>query len=1337
MFKLFTRALLVSASLVFIIPFYSQNWHQNQKVLPPIDPTSPIGGQSDRVGWAVASDGDVMVAGAPDSDVKGSSSGAAFVYERVAGEWQYVAQLSPDDGAIGDNFGWSLDVSGTRIAVGAPGDSPGATSSGSVYVFDKIGSDWLQTGYLAPADPSSFDQFGYSVSVDGDRVLASSFEDDDNGFSSGSAYIFKNTGGVWSQEAKLIASDGAANDYFGISVSLDDSVAVCGAYLHNAAGTDRGAAYVYYRNNGLWSQNQKLTAPDAANSDQFGVSVAVSGSRIAIGANYEDDGGTNAGAVYTFSRPASVWTFSQKLLASDAAASDFFGHSLSLDGADLVIGAYGNDDLGSASGSAYVYTFSTSWALQQKVLPPDGATLDYFGFAVGVSGNEIIIGARGDDDSGNDSGSIYIFSRSSNIWSFNFKGTANDMIDDPSLDLFGSHVALDGFNAIVGSYGDDDYGVASGSVRFYRFDGNTWVDEGKFYSSDIAQEDFFGFRVAISGNTALVSSYGDDDLGIFSGSVYVFERTGGVWTQNQKLLPSDGAPFDDFGYSLSIDGNFAVISSYLDDDFGNFSGSAYVFQKVAGTWVQTQKLLPSVGAANQQFGFDVDISGAQIVIGARNDGTSVTNGGAAYIYEYNGASWTQAAKIKPSDNTANKVFGSSVSISNGIVIVGAIGDNTGELNSGAAYVFEKVSGNWSQLAKLKPDTIIANEYFGYSVDNNGKKLLIGAYRGKNEINVAAGSAFLFNGASGAYVQEQKLTAADGLLSDYFGIHVALDGKNALIGAQFNDQNGENAGAAYFFADCADLDNNGICDFAESSITNNECENATNLTPSVFGQTTWYEQSLFGATESAVGCVGVSDDDVWFKFTAQSANDVIIAQDPDEMYDVVVQVFETCASTSLDCFDNYGAGAIERAMPGDLVPGQEYYYRIYDAGIASDPSTRVRTQVKTFEDAKLRTPAVGVFGYGFKFQEQGGGLSYTVQHPYINGFYLQLNNVPGLEYGKTYEVSVQHLVAVPANGIVANYWSDFGTICTISMEDEIPLTQIRPQFCTGAADFYLADQLLSTINLGADKYRFTFTGVGGTDFGNVHIKESTNYAVFLHTVGTPNTGLKYGNTYDVTVQTRVEGIWSDAGPVCTINMSVQPPDTEVKPQYCNGTYLFPQSNFILAQLIHGASQYEWRFTPSLGGSSLTQMTNGVSFAFHMTSLPFVSGTTYNVQVRVLAGGIWGDYGSSCPLTIQANPIFPSPQDGYALKTISDDKVKVYPNPFSASEIILDFLQGGSDAVHVNLRDMTGRILFSGTYSAKGEGSLSQKLFLPQDMASGQYLLILSATEFYHSLIVIKE
>lgn len=1336
-----------------LLSLEAQEWLEVQKVLPPNDASSPIGGQSDRLGWSVAVDGAVLVAGAPESDVNGSGSGAAFVYEKIGGEWTYITQLEASDGESEDDFGWSLDVSGNRIAIGAPGATIGSfNASGAIYIFDRLGGAWTETAILYSDTPSSSDRFGYSVSLDGDRVLVGCFEDDDLGNGSGSALIFERTAGTWNQIAKVLASDGSSGDNFGISVALEDTVAVCGAYLQEAGGTGRGAVYVYHRNNGLWTEVQKLIASDGDNGDRFGISVSTSNGRIAAGAIQDDDGGTNAGAAYLFELAGGTWNFDSKIVVSDASANDLFGHSVSLSGNDLAIGSYQDDPMGTSSGSVYLYTNAGSWSLQQKITAADGAAQDFFGYAVSISGDDIVTGARGDDESGNDSGSLYAYDRTGAVWSFSLKGVANDMIDDPSLDQFGSAVAISGDYALVGSYLDDDLGIASGSIRFYRFQGMEWIDEGKFYSSDIAQEDFFGFRVAISGTTALVSAYGDDDVGSFSGSVYVFERIGGQWIEVQKLLASDGAAFDNFGFSLAIDGDKAVIGAHLDDDFGGFSGAVYLFEKAGGIWMETQKLLPNNGAANDQFGFSVDIQGSQIVIGARNESSTSQFGGAAYIFEDVGGSWSQTAILKPNDQSVNKFFGSAVSVSQGTVLVGAFGDNAIELSSGAAYVFEKVAGIWTQRVKVKSNSPVANEYFGSALDNQGKLLAIGAYRSRNLNNVASGAVFVIDGASGSWIQTNKLEDADGQLSDYYGIDLRLSDSRLLIGAQFDDDNGLNSGSAFFFAQCEDEDNSGECDFTQLSFSNDECAYAVDLIPSEWGIPTWYDQTIFGATESLLGCSGSADDDVWFSFIAKSPDDVVIATDPLGIFNPVIEIFEECGGLSMGCFDNYGPGAIERAS-APFVTGEQYFFRVYSSDAVNDPDRAIRVQVKTFDEAKLTTqycgianvelwqsvysergsdpelyenPVVSVSGYRFRFQEQGGGLDVVVTRAVSNGFYLQLTNVPGLEYGKTYEVSVSHRVSLNVNGTVIPTWSPFGPPCEVQMAEEVPLTNVRPQYCDGSVDFLLEDQLLATVVAGYDRYRFRFEGIGGPGDGQVLIKESSNYAVFLHTVGSGGSGLLYGSTYAVTVQASVQGIWSESGSTCFINMATQPESTMIRPEYCNGAYLFPNSNFLLAETVLGAVQYEWMFSPLAGGISLTFNTNALSFVFGQANQGLALGVTYEVFVRAFAGGTWGDFSASCPITIQGNPVQPDDDSGMAQKSIKvfGPELIIYPNPIEGGSLNLSITeQLKGDILDIEAFDLQGRRVYFESYPVEST-FIEQRIHLGSQWPDGIYLLKVS-------------
>ncbi|MGX9725867.1 MAG: thrombospondin type 3 repeat-containing protein [Candidatus Electronema sp. VV] len=373
------------------------------------------GAADDRFGLSVAVDGDTAVIGAIYDDDKGSNSGSAYVFVRTAdGTWSQKAKLIAEDGAAGDYFGSSVSVSGDTAVIGAARDDDKGDDSGSAYVFVRAADGaWNQQAKLTAADGAASDSFGISVSVSGGTAVIGAFYDDDKGDDSGSAYVFvRAVDGAWSQQAKLTAADGAAAGYFGMSVSVSDGTAVIGAIGDNNAA---GSAYVFVRAaNGTWTQQANVTAADGAAGDGFGYSVSVSGGTAVIGAFYDDDKGTDSGSAYVFVRAADgAWNQQAKLTAADGAASDSFGISVSVSGGTAVIGAYGDDDNGDMSGSAYVFVRvadGSAWSQQAKLSANDGAAGDGFGYSVSVSDGTAVIGAWQDDDKGTDSGLAYVFS---------------------------------------------------------------------------------------------------------------------------------------------------------------------------------------------------------------------------------------------------------------------------------------------------------------------------------------------------------------------------------------------------------------------------------------------------------------------------------------------------------------------------------------------------------------------------------------------------------------------------------------------------------------------------------------------------------------------------------------------------------------------------------------------------------------------------------------------------------------------------------------------------------------------------------------------------------------
>jgi len=381
-----------------------------------------------------------------------------------------ITKLFSSDGNAFDQFGIRLAVNANTLVVGADLHDDNVQDSGSVYIFtaDSAGN-WSEQAKINASDPEQNDRFGWWLDVESDTALATALFDDNNGIDSGSAYIFtRDTGGVWSEQAKLLADDGATQDIFGISGALDGDLAVVGAYWNDVVGSNSGAAYVYSRDlNGNWAQEAKLMPQDAEPNAWFGQTVAIQGNTVVICAT--QDNGT--GAAYVFERDlANNWTQTVKLVANDATSSDFFGRSVTIDQQTVIVGAEADDDNGSESGSAYVFTkdMTGSWSQQAKLRASDGAAGDTFGFSVDLDGNMAIVGARDVDGIGIDSGAAYLYERDPNgSWSQLSKIIASD---EAAGDVFGYSVSLDGNTLTISAPGDDDQGTGSGSVYVYRLD---------------------------------------------------------------------------------------------------------------------------------------------------------------------------------------------------------------------------------------------------------------------------------------------------------------------------------------------------------------------------------------------------------------------------------------------------------------------------------------------------------------------------------------------------------------------------------------------------------------------------------------------------------------------------------------------------------------------------------------------------------------------------------------------------------------------------------------------------------------------------------------------------
>ena len=406
----------------------------------------PAGSSNDLFGAAVAVDGDVAIVGVPLDNVDGNGvKGSAIVYRRTGLGWLYEATLTADDGAHNDRFGLSVSISGDTALVGASQHDVGTESNqGSAYVFTRSGGAWVQQAHLLAADGARSDAFGYAVSVSGDTAVVTSINDDIWTANQGSAYVFTRSAGVWTQQAKLVATDGAETDSLGYSVSVSGDTAVVGVPLRDVgASLAQGAAYVFVRTGATWHQEAHLSAADGAQSDWFGYSVSLSGNTIVIGAPYHHvGGGVQAGSAYVYTRSGTTWSEQGQLVAGDGTGGDLLGYSVSVSGDTAVVGAPSTSVDGFPDqGAAYLFARSgQSWSQQAKLLDPGAPHDDEFGNSVVVNGDVVVIGSERDSNApGNIQGSAWVFNLGDgcDLTDFNGDGLYPDTADiDDFLSVF-------------------------------------------------------------------------------------------------------------------------------------------------------------------------------------------------------------------------------------------------------------------------------------------------------------------------------------------------------------------------------------------------------------------------------------------------------------------------------------------------------------------------------------------------------------------------------------------------------------------------------------------------------------------------------------------------------------------------------------------------------------------------------------------------------------------------------------------------------------------------------------------------------------------------------------
>ena len=670
--------------------------------LIPTDVTEP-----NKFGVSVAISGDIIVVGADLDSDKAYQSGSIYVYEKNAfGSFVQTAKLTASDGDIKDYFGYSVDIYGDTIVVGARGHG------GQAYVFEKnaLGT-FEEVSKLTPADIESNYYFGATVAIDGDHIVVGDHFDDERGLYSGAAYVFKkNVTGNFVQLAKLTASDEERDDWFGESVDINGKQIVIGAVHNRDSGIQSGSAYVFQNVLVQDVVENQTTVFNVTALDEDGDTISYNlqphddTSHFSIGLetgvlqfmhapNFENPTDVNTDNMYETLISISDYGESDYLRAYIRVNNQFYEgtppdalsfletqlimepniNSVAIEDDTMVVGVpYGN--------KAYVYTYNNTSNMFEKkaeLISPDYLSYKTFGSSVSISGNTIAIGApKYSTYSLLQTGAVYTFEKPSTGWSGTVQGKKIVASDRAEFDLFGTSLALDNSVIIVGAHGKDRL-PADNAGAAYVFEKNTlgdFVETAKLYAEKRSPNDRFGMSVDIDGNTIVVGADGTDTMLQGTGVVYLFEKPIHGWSNtaySAKLTASDASTFDFFGKSVAISGNTVVASADRHDSNGlTDNGAIYLFEKSLTGWRdmnQTAKLTSMDANDLDHLGRQVDISGNIVVTGAHYDDNSKgTNAGALYLYEKPASGWkdmTESMKFTASNGANNDSFGYSVSIS--------------------------------------------------------------------------------------------------------------------------------------------------------------------------------------------------------------------------------------------------------------------------------------------------------------------------------------------------------------------------------------------------------------------------------------------------------------------------------------------------------------------------------------------------------------------------------------------------------------------------------------------------------------------------------------------------
>ncbi len=644
------------------------------------------------------------------------------------------------DGSIADRFGRALDAAGDILVIGAP-EKPipalnvlAGHNNGVVYVYRRVAGVWQFEARINSVITLDSANFGAAVATDGTRIVVGApgtkVETSPGNFvfSVGAAYVFVQVNNVWTQEAALTSDLDLSSAQFGFSVDIESDQIIVGEPFREQNGAlNVGNAMIYERTGSAWNLQHRLIGSGAAEC-QIGFSVSLITNFALAGAP-----GCATATVLIAKKTGLSWQ-NEAVLTSTLVQSDArFGEALVIDGNTIAVGAPKQNVNGVVDeGAVVIYQNQLGVLTEQQILSGSNHIANNrFGAALDLQATRLLVGAP---DANFFEGIGFVFDQVSN--SFNETSSLN-FSDGGFADQVGIEVALVDQDAFLGSDLDDvNPNRAQGSVKHFRLNNLAWSLIGQINRADGAANEQFGFSLDLDQDYAIVGSAFDDwklndadlDDADDRGSASIFRRDSNGWIRETILRANDGLPEDRFGISVAIDGNRAAVGAHFDIIDGQFNrGSVYLFERTGTTWVQTNKLFLPVGNANDFFGFQVALKGD-------------------------------------------------------LLVVSAPGLDTVGVDAGAAFVFTRGVAGWSLQQTLTQATWPAFGVAGIALASDGYRIAIGASDSDIDGDVQRGLVHVYVRDGNQFVPEQSVQASDGSAGDFFGFGVAIDRDQLLVGA---------------------------------------------------------------------------------------------------------------------------------------------------------------------------------------------------------------------------------------------------------------------------------------------------------------------------------------------------------------------------------------------------------------------------------------------------------------------------------------------------------------------------------------------------------------------------